>query len=544
MIHKPVIRSHYFPNPLSHGASRVYRIVFLLFVSLLFFACTKKVNVFYPVEFHNRYSYDVNLREIRDDRLTVKLAVYDFKADEAVFNFPRIVPGIYGAMDFGRNIVHFKAMADGDTLPVERLSVNSWKIRNARRLDEIRYEVNDGWEEFGSGTTQGFYKSAESSFTEDKVFVINNNCLFGYFTGGEKWPVHVTVIKPEKFYTATSLTNYSKHPEIDEFYVTNYRELVDNPMLYARPDTVNMQIGNTAVTVACYANSGRPLASGIARNIRPLLENQRNYLGGSLPVERYTFIFYHTVNDRPNDYTGDGLEHSTSTLCLLNSRLDSSMLNHFIYGIASHEFFHVITPLNIHSEEIENYDFLAPKMSRHIWLYEGLTEYATMHMPVKQGLEPLSDFLAAIRRKAEQMQKFDNSIPLTELSRMAMERQDQYYNFYLKGALVNLCLDIRLRELSAGKYGTQEMMLDLSKRFGKDKPFKDNELFDVITAMTFPEIRAFFRDYVEGAVPLPLADYLAKAGIEFDEKSLRIQPMKNPTPTQLEVRKWWINQTN
>ena len=303
-----------------------------------------------------------------------------------------------------------------------------------------------------------------------------------------------------------------------------------------------MQIGNTSVTVACYANSGQKLATGIARHLLPLLESQRAYLGGTLPVERYTFIIYHALNNRPNDYTGDGLEHSTSTLCLFNSQLDSSLLGDFLYGLASHEFFHVLTPLTVHSEEIQDYDFLSPKMSQHLWLYEGMTDYATMHMPIKQGLQSLPDFLAAIQQKAKQMQQFDNKIPLTELSRAAMERQDQYYNFYLKGALVSLCLDIRLRELSGGKYGTQEMMRDLAARYGKNKPFKDDELFDVITAMTFPEIRLFFRDYVEGAQPLPLAEYLAKTGIELDERNLKIKSTPDATPAQLQLRQWWINQ--
>lgn len=509
---------------------------------LAFSGTISSLFAFQPGHSAGVYAYQVNLREIRDDRLTVHLTVEHYPADEAVFNFPRIVPGIYGAMDFGRNIVHFKALSGKDTLPVERLDTNSWKISRARRLDAIQYEVNDGWEEFGSGVTQGFYKSAESSFSEGKVFVINNNCLFGYFTGGEKWPVRVRIEKPEIFYAATTLLNESGRADRDEFRAANYRELVDNPILYARPDTVQMQIGNTTVTVACYANSGKQLAPGIARKIRPLLESQRHYLGGTLPVDRYTFLFYHTLHDEPGNYTGDGLEHATSTLCLLNSQMDSAILNEFVYGIASHEFFHIITPLNIHSEEIQDYNFLTPKMSQHIWLYEGMTEYTTLHMPIWEGLQSLPDFLDEIRNKTRIMQQFDNSIPLTELSKSAMERQDQYYNFYLKGALVSLCLDIRLRELSEGKYGTQEMMRDLSKRFGKDKPFKDDALFDVITEMTFPDIRAFFRDYIEGSAPLPLTEYLAKAGIEFDEKKLRVKTVADPTPEQLRLRKWWIGQ--
>ncbi len=493
-----------------------------------------------PTDLGSNYFYEVSLNDIKDDRLAVKLSVFGIKTEEAVFNFPRIVPGIYGAMDFGRNIVHFQAFSGNDTLPVERTGTNSWKIHMAYKINEIRYEVDDGWEVFGSGVQEGFYRSAESSFTKDKVFVINNNTLFGYFSGGEKWPVYVSFEKPADFFAATSLENRSKNPQKDDFFAKNYRDLVDNPILYTRPDTVNLHIGNTLVTVACYADSGRKLAAEIGRKIGPLMEHQRAYLGGTLPVDRYTFLFYHTSHSKPGEYTGDGLEHSASTLCLLNSQTDSSLLDRFVYGIASHEFFHVITPLTVHSEEIEDYDFLAPRMSQHLWLYEGMTEYTTMHMPIKEGLEPVEDFLLEIQRKALHMKQFDNSIPLTELSRAAMDRQDQYYNFYLKGALVCLCLDIRLRELSEGKYGTQELMRDLSRRYGPDKPFKDAELFDVITSMTFPEIRTFFRDYVEGSEPLPLEQFLSKAGVRFDAKRNTAALAPDATPQQLQLRKWWI----
>lgn len=513
---------------------------FLLF--LLLSSCSRKGLLLNSADLGNNYFYEVNLNEIKEDRLAVKLTVFGIKTEEAVFNFPRIVPGIYGAMDFGRNIEHFQALSGTDTLPVERIGTNRWKIRNAQKISEIRYDVNDGWEEFGSGVTEGFYRSAESSFSKDKVFVINNNTLFGYFTGGEKWPVFVTIERPENFYAATSLNRRSQAPGKDEFSAGTYRELVDNPILYARPDTVNLQIGNTLVTVACYAGSGAKLAPDIARKIRPLMEKQREYLGGTLPVDRYTFLFYHSLHNRKGEYTGDGLEHATSTLCLLNSTLDSALLQGFVYGIASHEFFHILTPLTVHSEEIENYDFLAPTMSQHLWLYEGMTEYFMLHMPVKQGIESLEDFLLKVQRKTSDMMHFDNNIPLTELSRSTMERQDQYYNFYLKGALVNLCLDIRLRELSEGAYGTQDLMRDLSKRYGKDKPFKDNELFDTIAAMTYPEVRVFFQNYVEGAEPLPLKNYLEKAGITFDEKKRTLRPAQDATPGQLQLRKWWAGQ--
>jgi predicted metalloprotease with PDZ domain len=40
----------------------------------------------------------------------------------------------------------------------------------------------------------------------------------------------------------------------------------------------------------------------------------------------------------------------------------------------THEFFHIVTPLSIHSKEIQDFDY-NDKMSEHLWMYEGVTEY-------------------------------------------------------------------------------------------------------------------------------------------------------------------------
>jgi predicted metalloprotease with PDZ domain len=93
------------------------------------------------------------------------------------------------------------------------------------------------------------------------------------------------------------------------------------------------------------------------------------------------------------------------------------------------------------------------------------------------------------------------------------EYADDYGNVYEKGALIGWMLDIRLRELSDGKYGLMSLMQDLSKKYGVEKPFEDDKLFDVIAEMTYPEIRTFFADYVEGNKALPYTDYLKTIGI-------------------------------
>jgi predicted metalloprotease with PDZ domain len=53
--------------------------------------------------------------------------------------------------------------------------------------------------------------------------------------------------------------------------------------------------------------------------------------------------------------------------------------------VVSHEFFHIVTPLSIHSKEIQDFDYNDPKMSQHLWMYEGVTEYfANLFKSIKE----------------------------------------------------------------------------------------------------------------------------------------------------------------
>ncbi len=126
------------------------------------------------------------------------------------------------------------------------------------------------------------------------------------------------------------------------------------------------------------------------------------------------------------------------------------------------------------------------------------------------------------------------------MSENALARQDQYYNVYLKGALVGLCLDVRLRIWSDGRYGTQNLMHDLAEQLGPGQPFAEEELFDRIAKLTDPTLRDFFRRYVEGTEPLPLAEIFEKTGILWENSHLRVNPAA--TEAQVKLRKAWLGQ--
>ena len=487
-----------------------------------------------------KYKFKVDLTKVENDQLKIELHSPRINQSEVIYYIPQIVPGIYEKLEFGKYVSDFHAFtATGKELKVEKVEKNGWKIYNAQRLFRITYKVDDGYESLGDSNKARF-RSAASNFTPNEVFIINHNCLFGYFEGMTKQPIELTFNKPKGFYGATSMNSTKRTSSQDVFLMRDYRSLIDAPLMYSKPDTTSLQVANAKIRVAVHSKTDKKYAKGVAKHLRSLLEAQKDYLGGVLPVDNYTFIINHGIW-KSNNVVADALEHSYSSLYLFSAADDDlEPIASIVKTIASHEFFHIVTPLNIHSEEIENYDFNDPKMSQHLWLYEGMTEYATMHMPVKQKIQDISAFFEVLKRKVTHSRKFNNALSFTQMSKNILKHGNQYYNVYLKGALIGMCLDIRLRELSGGKYGTQNLMRDLAKKYGKHTPFKDDELIAEITKMTYPEIRQFFADYVINAKALPIKKYLLKTGIQYDEKDDNFSLLKNANPAQIALRKAWL----
>nr|WP_317130372.1 hypothetical protein [Antarcticibacterium arcticum] len=161
-------------------------------------------------------------------------------------------------------------------------------------------------------------------------------------------------------------------------------------------------------------------------------------------------------------------------------------------------------------------------MSQHLWMYEGVTEYFAHLFQVNQDLITEQDFYDRMSSKIEDAKNYDDTVPFTLMSKNILEEpyKSDYYNVYLKGALIGMALDLKLRELSKGEKGILDLMKDLSQKYGKNQPFEDDELIPQIVEMTFPEIGDFFREYITGEIPIHYEQFLEKAGVEMAETTI------------------------
>ena len=82
-----------------------------------------------------------------------------------------------------------------------------------------------------------------------------------------------------------------------------------------------------------------------------------------------------------------------------------------------------------------------------------------------------------------------------------------YYNVYMKGALISMCIDILMREESNGNRSVLSLIKELSIKYGKDKPFDDDSFIDEYVSMTYPSIGEFLNTHVVGDVPINYNDF-------------------------------------
>jgi predicted metalloprotease with PDZ domain len=471
------------------------------------------------------YKVLIDLTQVENDRVPVEITFdrVNFENIEE-YQMPKMVPGTYSISDFGRVIINFHAFDnEGNELLVNRLDSNRWEINNAMQLSKINYWVDDTFDE---KRFKGIFEPGGTNIEEDN-FLINHFGFVGYLKGRTTYPYSIWIIHPERLYGVSPLERTVISPSEEVFNADNYFQLTDSPIMYSEPDTASIMIGETKVMVSVYSPSGQSNAEFMMSKIEPTLIAAGKYLGGELPVKRYVILIY--MHSKPTLSGAMGaLEHSYSTVFSYPD-VNPKYLAQTIVDVTSHEFFHIITPLTIHSEEIGNYDFSDAKMSKHLWLYEGVTEYSSMRVQIMYDLIDSDEYFEVILSKIHGASAFIDTLPFTEMSMGALDiYENQYSNVYEKGALIGMCLDLLLLHESNGGYDIRQLLNDLALKYGIDKSFKDEELFGIITDLTYPSVGEFLDSYVAGKKTLPIVEYLDYAGAEFiEQKTIKVNSLGN-----------------
>ncbi len=476
------------------------------------------------------YRVNIDLKNIVDDRIKISIELPDFGSDEMLYVMPNLVPGVYSLDKYGKAIRDLEAFdAAGKSVKTKRIKKNAWRFQNAVKLE---YWVDDSWDSFNF-----IFRAGGTNIEAGKNVMLNHTGFYGYVEGHKNLPFDLIISKPLGFYGSTVMKREDRQDTIDHFSAPNYVMMADQPIMYTKPDTASHVVGNTTVNIVVYSPNQLIHANDINKIIQPLTVATEQFLG-ELPVEEYQYIFYFDDHVKfPGSMLMGALEHSNSSVYCLWEQPVSPYLTQSVRSIAAHEFMHILSPLNLHSEHIADFSFHNPVMSQHLWLYEGVTEYFSMLLEVKQGLVSEYEFQQRIRRKINSASTF-KPYSLTTMSKEVLGKRNLiskakharlYGDIYEKGALTAFLLDIRINELSGGEKDLLDVIQTLMQKYGKEKPFDDATFFDAFIEASYPELRTFFDKHVIGKEALDYMGAFSKIGWTYLPKGTRFKSFAEKT---------------
>jgi len=501
---------------------------FLLAIMLASCSTTKKAGndlaVSVPID------TQINLTQVLNDKVPVTINPGRFTTETVTYHLPRVVQGTYSVSDFGKYVDDFKAYDyKGNELSFKKTDTNTWIIDNAVNLDYISYYVNDTFDVEVTGGIGGDTPfSPAGTNIEPDDYVLNLHGFIGYFDSLKNNQYKLEVTAPADFVRSSALQNTGSTTSADgknittTYLASRYFDITDNPMMYGKFSVDEFQVGDIKVVLSVYSPNKLHSASSLKDAMYKMMEAQKTFLGDINSTSRYDIFLYLSKGDENSPKGFGALEHHTSTVVVMPEDMPEDALEESMIETVSHEFFHIVTPLSVHSEDVHYFDYNNPTFSKHLWMYEGVTEYFANLFQVNQGLISEDEFYNKMMAKIQTSMQMNDSMSFTEMSENVLDDPyaKQYYNVYQKGALIGMCIDILMREESDGQRGILTLMKELSNKYGKNKPFEDDKLIDEIVSMTYPSLRTFFDLHVIGKTPINYNEFFEKVGLEIAESKV------------------------
>ena len=469
----------------------------------------------------------IDLTKVTNDKVPVIINPGRFTTDIVTYRLPKIVPGSYRVSDFGNFAENFKAIDyDGKIIPSTKIDANTWSIKNAENLDKITYDINDTYDIENGDITTPF--SPAGTNIEPENYVLNLHAFIGYFDSLENNQYTLDVTAPSSFDRTSALQKVGEKlindgkDIVTSYTASRYFDISDNPMMYGNLDVEEFKIGDIKIVLSVYSPNRVHTAKSLKETIETMMKAQKVYLGDVNSTTRYDIYLYLSEMKETSPKGFGALEHHTSTVVVLPEMYPKVTLAQTMVDVVSHEFFHIITPLSVHSEDVHYFDYNNPSFSKHLWMYEGVTEYFANLFKVNQGLVNEKEFYDVIIGKVNGSLAMNDSMSFTKMSENILDDpyKDQYLNVYQKGALIGMCIDILMREESNGDRGVLSLMKALSNKYGKNKPFNDDNLIEEIITMTYPSIEKFFNTHVIGNTPINYNEFFKKVGLESSETQI------------------------
>lgn len=442
-----------------------------------------------------RVHYTLDASNPASERVGVEMAIEGVLHDPLVLGIPAWRPGSYRYQRYHEWYEELSAEGAGG----EALTVT--------KKDKLTYEIDTRGA--SSLTVRYTLKPARGDLT-DEHFHIDAVGVYPYLAEYKHAPCRVKFSRPEKWEVATGLTKNG-----DWYEARDYDTFADCPTELGIFEMHVFEQDGVRHEVMIHGPTDFNMDDFLEMHKKIVAEQYRMF--GGAPFDRYVFLYHFN-----NRFGGYGLEHLNSTIIQFHAgALEANVRS--IAALTSHEFFHLWNVKRIRPKMLGPFDYSRDVRTRALWWSEGVTDYYGHLTLARAGIYTEGQFLAQLANEIAQLQgvadRRNTSVEEASWRIWDGYREVDYYN---KGLLLGMLIDLRMRRLTGGRKTLDDVMRFLHDWFvkGGGGPigvgFEEGDLLRAVNAVSGHDFTDFFARYVSGTEELPYAEELAAAGLALD----------------------------
>ncbi|MFQ3582258.1 MAG: PDZ domain-containing protein [Chloracidobacterium sp.] len=418
---------------------------------------------------------------------------------------PAWTPGSYEILNHAKYLFDLTARrADGQPLALRRLDKQTWRVNCAGQSTLVlRYRLLCE------------RQSVDSNWLGEDYGQLAGAATFLYVTDGRRWPATLSFSLPKDWQVATPLTKGAENSYVAE----SYDALIDAPLAVGKLTRLDFSVRNTPIAVVLTRPVKDP--TGLQSTITTIVETYADLMGG-LPFKQYMFQYLPFEDTDDDEERLEGLEHADGTLINYapETLLDNPRAKNVLV-VTAHELFHAWNVKRLRPREFADYTLDRELYTPQLWFAEGVTEYYAWRGLRRAGLISANDFDEAVRAALTYLANNPTTkqVSLAEASVATWltgtsSFEDIPLDYYRKGFIVGLLLDIELRARTDNARGLDDLLRRLWQDFPPDGPgYRPADLVAAANDLSGTDMSDFFQRFVEGVDELPLETTLSRAGL-------------------------------
>ena len=410
----------------------------------------------------------------------------------------RIAMAVHPEYDdrYWRYIEKFSATdARGRTLRFSKEEDTLWRIENGRGDLVIRYRLRLPGQ-------QGTHRDAWKPFLTPHGGMIGDLHSLMYVVGEEERSARISLVMPAGWKAASGLEP-TRDPRV---YTGSTALMMDSPIMIGAITEHNYQASGIPHKIVFWSEPGGPTfdANAIVTNVRKLSEETIRAFGPP-PYARYVFMFQNGGQS--------ALEHMTSSNYGLSLGMEDLLEE------VAHEYIHVWNLMDVRPRERIGVRYRFAEPTGVLWWSEGATIMFSDLLIRRAGLP--GESRTRLQRLESMIARYLSSPGYYTLSAEQVSRGDSHpdllgNNFastHLQGEVLNVMLDLKIRDVTNGQRNVVDVMRLLARRFDFRRGIVNSDIERAIAEVCSCDIRPFFGEYIHGAKKIDFDHYLGLMGV-------------------------------